>query len=286
MALKQWLKSTSGRLLRPWIGGDPSGRVVVLCYHSIHPTKSLRSATPESFERHLRWLKEHCDVIPFCDVFKALEAQGRNRPTVAITFDDGFADNYEYALPVLQKHKIPATFFLIAGLLEKDAAVLERVRVLYRSSFEDTRPLEWSQVCEMHKAGMEIGAHTFSHPNLARLNRNEAKIEMQLSKEIIEQRLGAAVASMAYPFGKPRRHFKKETVEVAGEVGFAYAASVQFRAVRPDSSRMNIPRFLTGREEPGILGDMVFGGWDLVGLWQEKIPLAIARIISPRDFAV
>jgi len=282
---KSWLKATSGRTIGRWIVRDPFDRVVVLCYHSIHSTKPFRSAAPSLFDSQLCWLKEHCDVIRFSEVAKASKA-ARHRPAVALTFDDGYLDNYEQAFPLLQKHGIPATFFLTVGLLEKHSAIIARFQMLMHSSYEDIRPLEWSQVREMHNAGMEIGTHTFSHPNLARLSPEAVEVELKRSKDIMEQRLGEPVTLMAYPFGKPGRHFRDETTQIAAATSYEHAAMVLFRAVSPRDSRFRIPRFFTTNGDLSKLSAKIFGAWDLLGLWQAKIPLPIARLVSPLDFRV
>lgn len=284
MTTKSWLKATSGRTIGRWMVRNPFDRVVVLCYHSIHSTKSFTSATPSLFDSQLSWLKEHCDVIRFSEVGEASKAGKRNRPAVALTFDDGYADNYEQAFPLLQKHGIPATFFLTVGLLEKHPTIIARFKMLLRSSYEDVRPLEWSQVREMRKAGMEIGTHTFSHPNLALLAREAVEVELKRSKDIMEQRLGERVTLMAYPFGKPGRHFRDETAQIAAETGYEYAAMVLFRAVSSRDSRFRIPRFFTTNDDITKLSAKTFGAWDLLGLWQANIPLPIARLVSPSDF--
>ncbi len=243
-------------------------------------------ATPDLFERHLRWLKEKCVLVRFSQAFEAFKAKGRDRPTVAVTFDDGYADNYEYAFPLLQKYGIPATFFLTVGLLEKQAEVIERFQVLRRSPCKDIQPLEWSQVREMQRGGMEIGAHTFSHPNLARLDRKAVETELGHSKEIMEQRLGGPVSLMAYPFGKPRRHFRNETVEIAAQLGYESAAAILFKAVDPATSRLAVPRFFVTRDDLGILSEKICGAWDFLGVWQAKGPLWMARVVSPADFNI
>jgi peptidoglycan/xylan/chitin deacetylase (PgdA/CDA1 family) len=283
---KSWLKETSGRTIGRWIVRNPFDRVVVLCYHSIHSTKSFTSAAPSLFDSQLCWLKEHCEVIRFSEVSEAAKAARRNRPAVALTFDDGYADNYEQAFPLLQKHGIPATFFLTVGLLEKHSAIIARFQMLQHSSYEDIRPLEWSQVREMRNAGMEIGTHTFSHPNLTRLSRETVAVELKRSKDIMEQRLGEPVTLMAYPFGKPGRHFRDETTQIAAAAGYESAAMVLFRAVSPRDSRFRIPRFFTTNDDLTKLSAKIFGAWDLLGLWQAKIPVPIARLVSPLDFSV
>jgi len=286
MTAKNWLKATSARTLGRWIVRNPCDRVVVLCYHSIHSTKPFASATPTLFDSQLRWLKKYCDFVPFSKVNEASNVIKRNRPAVALTFDDGYADNYEQAFPLLVKYGIPATFFLTVGLLEKRSAIIERFQMLQHSCYEDIRPLEWSQVREMREAGMEVGAHTFSHPNLARLTREVVELELSRSKEIMEQRLGEPVTLMAYPFGKPERHFRDETTQIVAAARYEYAAMVLSRSVSPGDSRFRIPRFVTANDDLAKLSAKIFGAWDLVGLCDAKLPLPIARVVSPLDFNV
>lgn len=283
--LKHALMAFAKKASRGWLAADPTSRTVVLCYHSVHPTKSFASATPTTFGHHLDWLTRHCDVVPLEQIPRTVLTAGRTRPAVAITFDDGYLDNYEFAFPLLHSRHLPATFFLTAGFLDKDPAVLARTQMLRRSAYDDVRPLEWDQVRAMHAAGMEIGAHTYSHPNLARLSRTRARDELERSKQIIEERLGTRVRSMAYPFGKPGRHFTGETAAVVEEVGYEYACAVLFRAVRASDSRLAIPRLFVTQDTVAGLHEKIQGAWDVIGSWQEKCPLWVARMVSPEDFA-
>jgi peptidoglycan/xylan/chitin deacetylase (PgdA/CDA1 family) len=262
---------------------SPGRRVVCLCYHSIHPTLSYASASPETFERHLAWLVERCEVIPFRGLLAAASAPG-DRPAVAITFDDGYADNYEFAFPLLRKYELDATVFITAGLSEGDPAVQARFQALRASPPAEIRPLEWSQAREMRAAGIEFGAHTYSHPNLIRLAREEVATELRRSKEILEDRLATAVDLLAYPFGKPGRQFDRSTVDVARETGYAQAAAVLSRSVRPHDSPLALPRFFATRDSVQEIAAKVAGDWDYLGLWQERAPRFLARIISPQDF--
>ena len=156
--------------------------------------------------------------------------QGDGRPAVALTFDDGYADNHEYVLPVLRKYgNPPATVFLTAGLIDRDPQVCERFRVLRGTPVE---ALEWPQVRELLAAGVEIGAHTYSHPNLIRLDQAAANHELRRSKELIEDRIGIAVDLFAYPFGKPNRHFNARTMEAVRDTGYRYGAAILYRGVQ------------------------------------------------------
>jgi peptidoglycan/xylan/chitin deacetylase (PgdA/CDA1 family) len=271
---KQLVVETGRRVLSPRL----SSRVIVLCYHSVHPTRPLASARPESFERHLMWLTDHCAVIPFSKiVLEAAKRDERDRPLVAITFDDGYADNYECAFPLLHKYGVPATFFLTVGFIEHDPAAMARFRGFVQGDPEGMRALGWSQVREMRQAGMEFGAHTCTHPNLARLDRAAAEVELRRSKAIMEERLGERITLTAYPFGKPRRHFTAETMEIVSKVGYDYAAAIMFQSVSPSHSRYAVPRFYVTGDSLRTLQEKIAGAWDLLGLWHGKVPAFLQR---------
>ena len=259
-------------------------RVVGLCYHSIHPSLSFASASPECFERQLEWLAETCDVISPRAMLDAATDHDSDRPAVAITFDDGYADNHEFAFPLLRKYGLTATIFMTAGLSDGDPAVLERFRKLRGVPADEIRPLEWAQAREMQAEGLEMGSHTYSHPNLIRLSPDKVEAELRVSKEILEDRLGAPVDLLAYPFGKPKRQLDETTVAVARESGYAHAVAILSRSVRPEDSPLSLPRFFATRDSVETLSAKVRGDWDYLGVWQERAPRALARLVSPQDF--
>jgi peptidoglycan/xylan/chitin deacetylase (PgdA/CDA1 family) len=258
--------------------------VVILCYHSVHPSKWFASASPDLFAQHLEWLKEHCDVVPFKAIRPAQAGVGSDRPRVCITFDDGYADNFEYAFPALQKYGLTATFFTTVGLLEKDPAVIARFKSLRNTGYDDIRPMEWSQTREMVAAGLELGAHTYSHPNLAQIDESATRFELIEAKQRMEARLGSEVRSFAYPFGKPRRHFTSLATRLAAAANYDAAAAVLFRGVRPDDSRMVLPRFFVQQDSLELLSQKIAGFWDVIGWWQEYAPSWLNHVVSPADF--
>ena len=284
MIMKHHLKELAARTAGRWYGDDPASRVVVLCYHSIHPTKWFRSATPDLFSEQLAWLRDRCHIVPLDAVAAAFDPVTFQRPRVAITFDDGYLDNYEYALPLLSDYHIPATFFLTTGLLDKDRTVLHRFQLQRRTGYDGIKPLEWRHARDMMRQGMSIGAHTCTHPNLAQLDRAQASEELSRSKAILEDRLGCEIDSMAYPYGKPNRAFTRETVEIAAECGYRVAVSVLFRGVRLSDDPLKLPRFFVQMDNVECLSHKIAGWWDLIGWWQEKAPRWVARAVSPLDF--
>jgi peptidoglycan/xylan/chitin deacetylase (PgdA/CDA1 family) len=254
---------------------------VALCYHSIHPHEQFATVTPRLFDEHLSWLADSCTVIPFRSMVDAARGAEGAKPIVSITFDDGYADNHEFALPLLRKYRLPATVFITAGLVEGDPVVRERFRQLRGTSVQ---PLAWSQIHELAASGIEIGAHTYSHPNLARLTHAEADLELRRSKAVIEDRLSAAIGLFAYPFGKPKRHFDEHTTHLVRQAGYRFAAAVLYRSVRASDSPLAIPRFFAARDSVTELAEKIQGDWDHLGLLQERLPLALAKIVSPQDF--
>jgi peptidoglycan/xylan/chitin deacetylase (PgdA/CDA1 family) len=116
--------------------------------------------------------------------------------SVVITFDDGFANFYEMAMPELARYGFSATVFVISG------------HVGGRNDWAAPPPglglrelLTWPQIAELSAAGIEIGAHTQTHKDLRRLPAREVEAEVVNSRQEIESRLGRPVESFAFPFG-------------------------------------------------------------------------------------
>lgn len=254
-------------------------RVIVLCYHSVHPSGDFPSTTrPAAFEEHLGWLGERCEVVPFRDVLQASRATTDGRPAVSVTFDDAFADNYTYAMPLLKRFSVPATFFVTTGLVERDRDVIGARS--WRGWRDKGSTLTWDQIREMQAAGMEIGAHGHTHRTLAQLDDAVTESDLRISKEILEDRLGTAIRSLAYPKGRPRRDFTESTMKVARGIGYERAGAVLFRGVRPSDPLMSIPRFPVEDDTLDILDAKISGRLDLIGGWQEHAPLWLLRALG------
>lgn len=259
-------------------------RACILCYHSVHPAAGSRFLTPERFEAHLEWLRGHCDLV----LPGALAAQPvgprAGRPRVAVTFDDGHSDNYEYAFPLLQKHRAPAAFFLTAGYLDGLPAVIDRFRTFFGRDGRESAPMSWAQVREMAAAGLEMAAHTYTHPNLNFLSSRELDFEIRQSKMLLEDRLGRPVNGFAYPYGKPRSQFDRRAVELVQVAGYHYAVTTVNRGLRRTDSPWTLPRLSIGGDTVTTLAEKVSGAWDPLGYFHEWAPRWLIRLVAPRAF--
>jgi peptidoglycan/xylan/chitin deacetylase (PgdA/CDA1 family) len=219
-------------------------------------------------------------VVPL----EALAAGGPSasdgKPVVAITFDDGFTDNYTYAFPLLKEEGLPATFFVVTGLIEADPAVIRTLGELCEVEPEAITGLSWAQISEMRRGGMEIGAHTHTHQSLSYIGSARASADIRTSKQILEAHLHESVAAFAYPFGKPGLHYDVGTVELVAELGFRYAVTIHYRGVRAGDRPFRIPRFAVTNDSLEILAAKVHGKLDVLGLWQQWAPRPLARLIS------
>ena len=162
--------------------------ITALCYHEVTPDREndCMNVKPEVFRRHIREFKEAGYV--FIHVGDLLNHAAGLAPlpekALLITFDDGYADNYNYAYPVLREEQVPGTFFVVSGTIGKDNRMTA------------------SQLREMQANGMMIGSHTVNHENLTGLNAKDIDFELRSSKETLEIILGKPVCALAYPTGK------------------------------------------------------------------------------------
>ena len=190
-------------LFRPLgpVFGRVSPSVPILMYHSISMTDEPRCRPYFRTVTHPRVFRRHLEILARNGYRTATLATAGERlrnssaapeKLVVLTFDDGYADFCSEAFPLLSRYSCTASVFLPTSYIANQPRY-----------FGDTACLTWSQVRELHRAGVEFGSHTMTHPQLAELPGAEVERELKASKAEIEDRIGAAVASFAYPFAFP-----------------------------------------------------------------------------------
>jgi peptidoglycan/xylan/chitin deacetylase (PgdA/CDA1 family) len=176
---------------------------------------------------------------------------------VALTFDDGYADNVEAALPILREFGFTATCYVasdhLGGFNAWDADVL-RVR---------TPMMTREQLSTWRGAGMDVGAHTRSHCDLSTCSdAEELRQEVAGSKTDLECMTGGPVTHFSYPFGR----YGAAAVAAVRAAGFATAVSVRDRRARATDDPLQLPRLYVGGNHlvPFVLARALtrFGDWE------------------------
>jgi len=174
---------------------NPSlSKIPILVYHSIAPLDPTKPedemhahyrVDPVIFSEQMDYLKNNgYHPITFNTLVQAIL---NNTPlpekSVVLTFDDGWKNQYTYAVPVLEKDHIIATFFIITGYADGKYPAY----------------MSWNQIISLDKAGMEIGSHTVDHLNLKTITPDKVQFEITQSKARLEQELGHPITTFAYP---------------------------------------------------------------------------------------
>jgi peptidoglycan/xylan/chitin deacetylase (PgdA/CDA1 family) len=170
----------------------------ILTFHSLDDQAVATSFSPAVFRRALGRLHENgYRTLALTEAVHDLREK-RSVPDRAfvITFDDGYQSVYKAAFPLLREYGMSATVFLTVG---EHGSVPGTDRL---PSLGHHPMLSWEEIREMQKGGFVFGAHTLTHPDLTRLPCDRMETEIVGSKVIIEERLGSAVTSFAYPYGR------------------------------------------------------------------------------------
>ncbi|MBW8844400.1 MAG: polysaccharide deacetylase family protein [Burkholderiales bacterium] len=293
--------------------GGAHARLSVLIFHRVLPAPDPLfpdEVDTARFDQMLGWLKGWFNVLPLDEAVRRLQAGSLPRRAAALSFDDGYADNHDEALPLLRRHGLPCSFFIATDFLDggrmwndslieavrrsplpsldlrgmqghdgqeaRDLgrhsittieerrtalqtliplckylpprprqALVDAIAARAEAALPDDLMMSSAQVRALRDAGMQIGAHTASHPILASLSENEAADEMARGKARLEQILGERVTMFAYPNGKPGTDYlPQRDPGLARELGFESAVSTAWGAARGGrSDPFQIPRF-------------------------------------------
>jgi peptidoglycan/xylan/chitin deacetylase (PgdA/CDA1 family) len=288
--------------------GGGARSLLVLIYHRVLPRADpLLRDEPDAaaFAGQMDLIRQNFNILPLSAAVERLARRDLPTRAVCITFDDGYANNCEVALPILSERGIPATVFVAPGFLsggrmfndtvieairrapaeldltdinlgrhlltddesrttaishilpvlkylpprerlERAATIAERVGAELPSDLMMTA----EQVRRLHRAGIEIGAHTVNHPILAKLDDATALLEIGASKHKLQEIIGAEVTSFAYPNGGPGRDYTGRDVALARQAGFRLAVSTAWGAADARRDPFQIPRIAPWDRSP------------------------------------
>jgi peptidoglycan/xylan/chitin deacetylase (PgdA/CDA1 family) len=258
--------------------GLPGGcRMPILMYHGItdsngtaHPYFET-TISPLEFARQMQQFDDlGYSVISLDDAVSVIDA-GTCRPkTAVITFDDGLADFYTGALPILRKHQFTATMFIVSGFVGKQMA-----------SVGGKDFMTWREVREIESQGIHIGSHTVTHPELYRIPPRSIERELRRSKETIEDQLGKQVVSFSYPYAFPEqdRGFVGQFQAMLEGTGYKYGVSTVLGSASRNSSRYFLPRIpINAHDDAALFQAKLAGAYDWLHLPQLTYKIVHSRV--------
>lgn len=284
-------------------------RLSILIFHRVLARPdALMPGEPDAktFDALIAAIARTFNVLPLRVAVQRLRENNLPPRALCVTFDDGYADNAEIALPILLRHHLPATFFVATDFLDGgrmwNDSIIETVRRASGPSFDlrdlglgnyavdtldarrltidallnqlkylplaertrqvaaiaaridaalpDNLMMSTQQLRNLRASGMEIGAHTHTHPILVRQTAEAAHAEMRLGKSRLEEILDEPVTVFAYPNGKPDQDYAAEHVKMVQDLGFECAVSTAWGSARPNSDLWQLPRFTPWERTP------------------------------------
>jgi peptidoglycan/xylan/chitin deacetylase (PgdA/CDA1 family) len=181
--------------------------IPILAYHSLDPNRfpNKLAINPGLFRKQMLWVKRNqCQVVGLEACAKENWKESFWERKTAITFDDGYLDNYQYAFPLLKALGFAAAFFITTEDVGKEGF------------------MTWDMLREMAAVpGIEIGSHTLKHKPLSDMPEKEARMSLVTSKKILEEKLSREIKAIAYPCGS----FNEKIVEMTRSAGYAYGCA-------------------------------------------------------------
>jgi peptidoglycan/xylan/chitin deacetylase (PgdA/CDA1 family) len=244
--------------LRWWneLRASARGRVplAVLCYHRIADDEATPwTISNHAFARQIHWLRRHFEMISLEAVQQRIRAGTSDRPAVSVTFDDGYSENCQHGIPLLVREKIPATCFVTARSVLRGVPFDHDVR--YGRPAAPNTP---EQLRAMAAGGIEIAAHTYSHPDLGPVTDTRLlHAELVDAREQLRNVLGCPIRYFAFPYGG-RANLSRRALDFAWAAGYEAACSCyggynlpgddgfHLQRIPVDSSMLRLKNWVTG----------------------------------------
>src|ERR1700722_2296118 len=251
--------------------------IPILMYHSIskgneeakHPYYQT-TTDPAVFAEQIRFLHENqYSVIGLGELVNRVTERKRSEKFVVITFDDGFRDFYTHAMPVLSRYGFGATMFLATTYIGRTTL-----------QFKNRDCLNWSEVRELHRAGIHFGSHSVTHPQLRHTTSEQLEYEIRQSKSSIEEEIGCEVESFCYPFAFPEesREFVKALREQLQGCGYKNGVCTALGTVKPGEDTFFLQRLpINTWDDLRLFKAELDRGYDWLHWLQYSVKVAKAR---------
>ena len=179
------------------------------------------TVSPGQFEEQLAYLQAHSiQGISMAEMDRRLRLGVSLDQTVVLTFDDGYADQYAYAVPLLRRYGDSATFYIITG------------------DVGDRKHMTWAQLESMVAQHMDIAAHGVEHYDLSQMSAAQQAVQIDESVRELHERLHVPIESYAYPSGR----FNRETLQLVHEASVPLAVTTDPKYVLPPETPLELPR--------------------------------------------
>lgn len=217
--------------------------IPILMYHNIAPApRDLRVyrslyVSPGTFARQM-WLLQRFGYTGLSVTAAEPYLRGEKHGRIAvITLDDGYADNVESAMPVLQKYGFSATCYVVTGQIGRyNSWDHERLGI-------QKRLMTVGQLRQWRDGGMEVGAHTRTHPRLTTCSAAQLRSEIRGCRDELEDQLGSEVTQFCYPYGDQN----ERVVAAARDAGFRTATTTQRGRAIAGDDLWRLPRMQIAR---------------------------------------
>lgn len=203
-------------LLKRTFGFSKKENIRILMYHQVLPQelayKNDLIVTVENLEEQFKYIKTKFQTVFFKDLESAKDLKNK----IILTFDDGYYNNLQYLIPLLEKYQLKATIFIPTEFIQKNINAEERVYM----NFEEIKTLNSDWV--------EIALHSHSHRNYSELTIEEAEEDLLKNIEILEQNKINFTKALAYPYGKfpKEKHQKKQLFSMLEKAGIISALRI------------------------------------------------------------
>lgn len=233
--------------------------VMIFTWHRIADDAANAWTTQNDvFEKEILWLKRHYDLISLEEAQQRIGSGRNDRPAACVTFDDGYRENCDHAIPLLIREQVPVTYFVTSDPVLRrecfphDLVMGNQLRV---NTLDELRA--------MADAGIEIGAHTRTHANVGKIT-DEATLydEVIASRNDLQAALGQEIRYFAFPFGQ-HEHLQPRAFEMARDEGLDGVCSAYGGYHLPGEATFHLERMC-------VDGPLIrFMNWATVDPWKQ-----------------